>query len=112
MSELTERVRSYFKMYLTRDRVGLEASFDDGFRFSSPQDDHIDKAAYFSKCWPPGDKLADLAVEDVVKVDDSTVFALYTGTWKTGDRFRNMERIVLAEGKVIEVEVFFGLPPR
>jgi hypothetical protein len=56
--------------------------------------------------------VADLTVEDVVKIDDSTVFALYTGTWNTGAPFRNMEQIVLAESKVMEVEVFFGLPRR
>ena len=112
MTIRTDLVRSYFSMYFTRDREGLEASFDDHFRFSSPQDDHIDKAAYFAKCWPPGDDLADLAVEEVVEVDPGTVFALYTGRWKNGGRFRNVERITMRNGKVTEVEVFFGLPPK
>ena len=44
-------VRNLFAAYLAEDRDAVDAIFSDRFRFTSPFDDHIDKATYFERCW-------------------------------------------------------------
>jgi len=41
---LTELIRIYFKAYETKDQSALESTFSDDFIFTSPCDDHIDRA--------------------------------------------------------------------
>ena len=48
-------VRECFEGYLTHDRDAAEALIADDFVFTSPQDDHIDRAAFFEHCFPPQD---------------------------------------------------------
>ena len=45
-------VRDLFTAYLNGDRKAVEGTFADGFQFTSPYDDRIDKAEYFKRCWP------------------------------------------------------------
>jgi ketosteroid isomerase-like protein len=45
-------VRECFKSYLTHDRDAAEALIADDFLFTSPQDDHIDRAEFFAHCFP------------------------------------------------------------
>ena len=49
---LTELIRIYFKAYETKDRSALESTLSDDFTFTSPHDDHIDRATYLERCWP------------------------------------------------------------
>ena len=46
-----EIIRGLFAAYLSNDRKAVEDAFADGFRFTSPYDDEIDKATYFVRCW-------------------------------------------------------------
>jgi ketosteroid isomerase-like protein len=45
-------VRECFESYLTHDSDAAEALIADDFVFTSPQDDHIDRAAFFEHCFP------------------------------------------------------------
>lgn len=36
------------------------------------------------------------------------MFILYEYELKTGDRYRNTEFITVREGKIVEIQVFFG----
>jgi ketosteroid isomerase-like protein len=49
---LTELIRIYFKAYETKDRSALESTLSHDFTFTSPYDDHIDRATYLERCWP------------------------------------------------------------
>jgi Domain of unknown function (DUF4440) len=49
---LTELIRIYFKAYEAKDRSALESTLSDDFTFTSPHDDHIDRATYLERCWP------------------------------------------------------------
>src|SRR5215475_5515295 len=52
MPTRSDVIRRCFAAYLNRDRKVLEDAFAEDFRFTSPYDDAIDKAAYFERCWP------------------------------------------------------------
>ena len=44
--------RAGYRAYVDKDRAAIEALIADDFRFTSPLDNHIDRAAYFARCWP------------------------------------------------------------
>jgi hypothetical protein len=48
----TEAIRTYLGVYQRKDRSAIEQVLADDFTFTSPVDDHIDRALYFVKCWP------------------------------------------------------------
>lgn len=48
----TEIVRASFAAYVDQDREAADALLADDFVFTSPQDDHIDKATWFERCYP------------------------------------------------------------
>ena len=50
-----EAIRQIFAAYLANDREFVENAFSEGFRFTSPYDDNIDKPAYFERCWKNSD---------------------------------------------------------
>jgi hypothetical protein len=49
---LTGLIRIYFKAYETKNRSALESTLSDDFTFTSPHEDHIDRAIYLERCWP------------------------------------------------------------
>ena len=102
-------VRQSFDAYRTADRAEIEALLHPDFTFTSPYDDHIDRAAYFERCWPLAGTFVYQELIQVSVVDD-VVVVLYDGESKTGVRFRNMERVAFEDGLIRAVEVFFGRP--
>ena len=48
----TEIVRANFYTWTRGDRGEFEAALTEDFTFTSPYDDHIDKATFFERCWP------------------------------------------------------------
>ncbi|MGH7281298.1 MAG: nuclear transport factor 2 family protein [Polyangiaceae bacterium] len=107
--DLSEIVRSNFYAWTRGDRSEFEAALAEDFTFTSPYDDHIDKATYFERCWPSQSrpKLTLLAVAQ----DGARVLVVYDCAIDDGTTFRNMEAHTLMNGKVKSVEVFFGDPP-
>ena len=45
------QIRALFAAYLANDRQRVADALADDFRFTSPFDDGLDKAAYFERCW-------------------------------------------------------------
>jgi len=101
-------VRRILQAYETGDRKTAESLIGPDFRFTSPQDDHIDRTTYFNRCWP----FSELTpVYDMVKlaVIGEEVFACYECRTKDNRHFRNTELIRVKDGRITNVEVFFGL---
>lgn len=48
----TDAVRALFNAYRAQDRETAERLLADNLTFTSPQDDHIDRATYFQRCFP------------------------------------------------------------
>jgi ketosteroid isomerase-like protein len=106
MSETETLVRRAFRAYETGDRAEIEAVIGEPFCFTSPQDDGIDREAYFARCWPFHELKPGIELERVF-VNGHEAFVTYVGT--TGEkRFRNTEFFRVREGKIASVDVYFG----
>ncbi|HWE88713.1 MAG TPA: nuclear transport factor 2 family protein [Pseudonocardiaceae bacterium] len=101
-------VRAIFAGYQTQDRAAAERLIADDFSFTSPQDDHIDRASYFERCFPTTDRLRWQKILEVTPTADDGVFALYEYELKTGEVYRNAEFLTVRDGRITEVQVFFG----
>ncbi len=100
-------IRNYFAVFHARDRAAAEMLLSEGFTFSSPLDDRIDKAAYFERCWPQGKNQSELQLEKVLGEGDEVVVT-YSCARPDGTRFRNTEFFRTEAGRITHVEVFFG----
>lgn len=55
----TDIVRGAFEAYRAQDRDAAEPLYSPDFVFTSPQDDHIDREAFFERCFPTATRLRD-----------------------------------------------------
>lgn len=99
--------RASYRAYVERDRAAIEALIDKDFRFTSPLDNRIDRAAYFARCWPNSAAISEFKFIHVVP-DGDRVFVTYEGRNIGGKRFRNSEILTIRDGKIVEAEVYFG----
>jgi ketosteroid isomerase-like protein len=99
--------RAGYRAYVDKDRAAIEALIADDFRFTSPLDNHIDRATYFARCWPNS---ATIAKFDFIRLvaDGERVFITYECQVESGKRFRNTEVLTIRAGKIVEAEVYFG----
>lgn len=104
----TEVVRTMFESYLAQDRDTAAGLLAEDFTFTSPQDDHIDKAAFLERCFPTAERLVSQEILELVPAGDDAVFILYEYELKTGERHRNTEHIRVRDGQLVETQVFFG----
>jgi ketosteroid isomerase-like protein len=100
--------RAVFAAYLAQDRETAERLLADDLVFTSPQDDHIDRAAYFDRCFPSVDRLRSQELLEVVPTGTGGVFLLYEYELVDGGCYRNTELLTVRDGRVSEVQVFFG----
>ncbi len=104
-----DTVRAVFDAYREQDRDTMDRLLADGFVFTSPQDDHIDKATFFERCFPTADRFASQELLYVVPAGGDDVFAMYEYELKdSGDRHRNVELLTVRNEQVTETQVFFG----
>jgi ketosteroid isomerase-like protein len=102
-------VRGVFDAWATGDRAALEALLADDFRFFSPRDDGLDRAAYFEVCWPHHASLSGHNLVRIGEISPGVVVVTYVSGRVDGDeRFCNTEIFTVRDGQVREVEVFFG----
>lgn len=104
----TEIVRASFDAYIAQDRDAAERLIGGDLVFTSPQDDHIGRAAYFERCFPTADRLISQEILELVGAGDDGVFILYEYRLKTGERHRNTEFITVRGQQLVEIQVFFG----
>lgn len=107
MSDI-DTVRAVFDAYLAQDRAAAQRLIADDFMFTSPQDDHIDRATYFERCFPTADRVNTQTILELVGTGGGSVFVLYEYELKNGERFRNTEFITVRDDQLVETQVFFG----
>ncbi|MET0296685.1 MAG: nuclear transport factor 2 family protein [Microbacterium sp.] len=102
-----EVVQRFMRAFRDQDRAAAEALMHDDFVFTSPQDDHIGKATWLERCFPTADHF-DAASETLQIVEvDGVVLHRYEYP-VDGKRWRNAEATVVRDGRVADVEVYFG----
>ena len=99
--------RAVYAAYETGDRAAIEALVAGDFRFWSPVDAGIDRAAYFERCWPNHGRLAAFRFVRLV-ADGDEVVVTYEAERTDGSRFRNTEVLTFAGGRLRTAEVYFG----
>jgi len=85
----------------------IEELIDADFHFTSPVDNRIDRKTYFERCWPNSKTLAGFEFANLA-TDGERVFVTYEARTSGGKRFRNTEIVTVRNGKIVEVEVYFG----
>jgi ketosteroid isomerase-like protein len=101
-------VKASYAAYVDKDRAALERLLADDFHFTSPLDNQLDRKTYFVRCWPNSERLRDFEFVNLMSLDGETVFVTYIATNADGGRFRNTEIMSLRDGKIKEIEVYFG----
>jgi ketosteroid isomerase-like protein len=102
-----EAARASYLAYVNKDRAAIDKLIADDFHFTSPLDNHIDRAIYFARCWPNSATTAEFDFIHIVPNGDH-VFVTYEGRSTSGKRFRNSEILTVRDGKIVEAEVYFG----
>lgn len=100
--------RRIFEAYRAQDRQAAEALIADEFVFTSPQDDHIDRATFFERCFPTADRFVTQRLLHVTPADGDDVFVMYEYELATGGSYRNVECLTIRDGRIAETQVFFG----
>jgi ketosteroid isomerase-like protein len=108
--DVAEKIRSYYRAYETSDRAVVEQLLSNEFTFTSPLDDRIDRATYFSKCWPGNDHLQSFTLHQLV-VDGQHALIRYEAEWDDGTSFENVEHFELGRDQVTHIDVYFGSLP-
>ncbi|SHN02655.1 nuclear transport factor 2 family protein [Cryptosporangium aurantiacum] len=103
-----EIVRATVAAYQAQDRAAIEALLAEDYVFTSPQDDHIDRAAYLERCFPTADRFVEQRIVHLVEVGADEVFLLYEYELVGGGRYRNAEVATVRDGRLTETQVFFG----
>ncbi|MBB2754496.1 UNVERIFIED_ORG: ketosteroid isomerase-like protein [Rhizobium aethiopicum] len=100
-------VRDLYAAYLAdrKDKVG--AMLTEDFTFSSPRDDHIDRATYFERCWPKQPVFRAITIEFLAVEGDEAVVR-YSADKLDGGSFGNVESLRFRGDKIASVEVYFG----
>lgn len=103
-----EIVRAQFDAYVRQDRAAAERLIADAFVFTSPQDDHIDREAFFANCFPTADRFSRQELIHAVPTGDADVLVVYEYDLTTGGTYRNAEVVTVKDDRIVEVQVFFG----
>ena len=98
-----------FQAYVQKDRAALERLLADDFHFTSPLDNRLDRATYFARCWPNSEHISAFEFIHLARYGER-VFVTYEGRGRGGLIFRNTEIMTIRDGRVVEVEVYFGWP--
>jgi ketosteroid isomerase-like protein len=106
VSGATDTAKAIYDAYVAKDRRAAERLLADDFRFTCPLDNALDRDRYFAICWPNS---ADAEAFKLIYMAEcgEQVCVTYEGESKK-TRFRNTEVLTVRDGKVSEVEVYFG----
>ena len=101
-------VRAMFEAYLAQDAKKADRLLADDVVFTSPQDDHIDKAAFMERCFPTADRVVTQDILSLVDCGEDAAFVMYEYELKEGGVHRNTEFIQVVDGRIVSIDVFFG----
>jgi len=100
-------LRDLYAAYIDQRKDIVDAMLTEDFTFSSPQDDHIDRATYFERCWPNEPALSAFDIE-FLSVEGDEGVVRYRAEMTNGKAFRNVESFRFAGDRIASVDVYFG----
>jgi hypothetical protein len=100
-------IRSAYQCWPDGDRTGLDNLIAEGFHFTSPLDNRLDRKTFFTRCWPNSEKMAAINIKHLLP-QGNRAFVVYELRMKDGRRFRNAELVTIEGGKIKDIEVYFG----
>lgn len=100
-------IRHYYQAYDNDDRLAIEPLLHPGFTFTSPDDDRIDRAAYFDRCWPGHRSIKSFTLLDLC-ADAQDALVRYRATEFDGPGFGNVEHFEFTDAQISPVDVYFG----
>lgn len=107
MHQQAQQIRDYFNAYEVNHRESLEAMLAADFTFRSPQDDDIDRSAYFQRCWPNCNHLRKYQIKRLA-IQGNEGFVTYLCHRNDGTVFENTEVFAFMEGRISHIDVYFG----
>jgi ketosteroid isomerase-like protein len=108
-TRIADLVRRYFAAYEAHDRSAIEGLLAEDFSFTSPYDDHLDRATYFEHCWPNSAHKRAMHVMKLFSHSDEALI-VYEGRLENGQLCRNAELFRIRADKIAAIEVYFGAP--
>jgi ketosteroid isomerase-like protein len=102
-----QTVRHLYAAYLDDRKDIVGAMLTEDFTFSSPRDDHIDRASYFERCWPKEPVFRGFDIE-FLAIDGDEAVIRYRAEKRDGGSFRNIESLRFRGDKIASVDVYFG----
>jgi ketosteroid isomerase-like protein len=104
-----EVVRKWYKAWVEKDEGQFEALMADNFTFTSAAgDDHISRSTFKTQCWDTQAKLIERSDLERVMVSGNEAFVKYLCRTTNGKSFRNVEYLRVRDGKVENLECYFG----
>jgi ketosteroid isomerase-like protein len=107
MSHRIQITKEFYKAFTTGDRNFVEAHLADDFTFSAPPDPLLDRAGYFTRCWPGAGKGQTFNFIRLIESGDE-VIVTYESKHPNGTKGRNTEILTFEGDKVSRAEVYFG----
>lgn len=107
MPSPAETVRALLTAYEHKDRAAAEALIGDDLIFTSPADNRIDRKTYFERCWPNSEAIESSEIVRLIE-DGEQVVMTYIGRNKGGHAGQNTDCYRVRNGKIVEIEVYFG----
>ncbi len=107
---IADLANRYYERYQAADREAIEALLAEDFTFTSPWDDHIDRATYFSHCFPHAGEFRFRFPMKIFVAGDEAVI-VYDTEGKEGGTFHNAELFRFRDGRIRSITVFFGFIP-
>jgi hypothetical protein len=108
MEKIETLIQKVFTAWQKRDWDFVESALADGFHFTSPYDDHLDKAEYRQKCWNAVKEIEEFEFVALI-AEGEEAFIRYKGR-VNGMAVQNTEHFRFQNGKIKEITVFFGRP--
>ena len=104
-----EIIRKWYKAWVEKDEAQFEALMTDNFTFSSAAgDDHISRSTFKTRCWDTQAKLIERSDLERVITSGNEAFVKYLCHTTNGKSFRNVEYLLVKDGKVEALECYFG----
>jgi ketosteroid isomerase-like protein len=104
-----EIVRKWYRAWVEKDEAQFEALMADNFTFSSAAgDDHISRSTFKKQCWDTQARLIERSDLERVMTSGNEAFVKYLCHTTNGKSFRNVEYLRIRDGKVENLECYFG----